>query len=389
MRRIIAQTTILRVVFSFFVGLAFAASLQAHDVIWYGNPTGTVTNNSLVMYYAPFGQSPYGYITVAPEYGEPCTVQVHISPTSDLINAQIISDNPANVVTIQVEVLRPPNGSQETAVVNGYWGATGFPPNNNCNDFGPNNFSVPIVVTKSVPKFSINYQQAYKWVDLNLGYVGVLQRSSCLTGPYINIGMGQMFSVTPHGMGGFFQRAQRIGGYQGGTVTDPSNNVIPNVQITYPNGGPSVNTDSNGIYAFARLIYGINMLSLIHTNGASLNVGVTNTGSNVTANFKAAFAVPAVITNACNCTPWCAIGFASLPGGQTPVYYAGGANPPKSGPADCGTVTVTVTPPNAPAFAIRPGTNREQNSGDNPASGTWTVTTTVCGQSKSASVQVP
>ena len=105
----------------------------------------------------------------------------------------------------------------------------------------------------------------------------------------------------------------------------------------------------------------------------------------------AAMAAAPQVTNAiaCNCTPWCAIGFGSLPGGQTPVYYAGGANPPKNGTADCDQPQVTVTPPSGTTYSITPGSSRHQNSGPNPASGTWTVTTTVCGQSKSCTVTVP
>jgi hypothetical protein len=92
---------------------------------------------------------------------------------------------------------------------------------------------------------------------------------------------------------------------------------------------------------------------------------------------------------ACNCSPWCAIGFGTLNGTQTPVYFSGGANPPKGVPPSCGQPQVTVTPPNGPPFDIKPGTGRHQNSGPNAAAGTWTVTTTVCGQSKSCTLTVP
>ena len=94
-------------------------------------------------------------------------------------------------------------------------------------------------------------------------------------------------------------------------------------------------------------------------------------------------------TNACNCTPWCAIGFGTLPGGLTPVYYAGGANPPKDAPPSCDVPEVKVTTPNGTTYPIIAGSARRQNSGPNPASGDWTVTTSVCGQSKSCTVTVP
>ena len=105
----------------------------------------------------------------------------------------------------------------------------------------------------------------------------------------------------------------------------------------------------------------------------------------------AAMAAAPQVTNAidCTCTPWCAIGFGSLDGGQTPVYYAGGANAPKNDTSNCDVPQVTVTTPSGTTYPIRPGSSRHQNSGANPASGNWTVTTTVCGQSKSCTVTVP
>jgi hypothetical protein len=124
------------------------------------------------------------------------------------------------------------------------------------------------------------------------------------------------------------------------------------------------------------------------TSSASLNVVVPATNNTAVA-LKVAMDAGGPVTNACNCTPWCAIGFGSLPGGQTPVYYAGGANPPKNGPANCGQTEVTVTTPSGATFPIAAGSSHHQNSGPNPASGTWKVTTTVCGQSKSCSVTVP
>ena len=94
-------------------------------------------------------------------------------------------------------------------------------------------------------------------------------------------------------------------------------------------------------------------------------------------------------TNVCNCTPWAAIGYGNIAGGTTAVYFSGGATPPKSGQADCETPEVTVTPPSGPPMAITPGTRPRHNSGPNPASGEWTVTTVVCGQTKTATVYVP
>jgi hypothetical protein len=75
-----------------------------------------------------------------------------------------------------------------------------------------------------------------------------------------------------------------------------------------------------------------------------------------------------------------------MDGVQTPIYFSGGANGPEDAPANCGPVQVTVTPPNGNPFSIKAGSGKHQNSGRNPAPGVWTVTTTVCGQSKSCSI---
>ena len=84
-----------------------------------------------------------------------------------------------------------------------------------------------------------------------------------------------------------------------------------------------------------------------------------------------------------------AAGFGTVAGGQTPVYFSGGANPPKTGTADCGQIQLTVTNPAGVTTPIVPGTSHHQNSGPNPASGTWKVTVTVCGKTKTCTIDVP
>src|SRR5450432_236525 len=138
----------------------------------------------------------------------------------------------------------------------------------------------------------------------------------------------------------------------------------------------------------------MNLLAITNPIGASLNIKISNTNNTTAANtFIAAMikvdmvAAPlAAPTNICNCTPWCSIGFGTPPEAQTPVYYAGGANSPNGGMPDCGQPQVTITPPGGVAFSIAPGTSHHHNSGPNPASGTWTVTALVCGQSKPATI---
>jgi hypothetical protein len=224
-------------------------------------------------------------------------------------------------------------------------------------------------------------------IQLDAGLDCTLQASESLAGPWLNVGKGQKFTVKPDMPTQFFKRFRRVGGLLYGTVSDATGGPLCNVTLGLPYGGPTATTDSDGAFGFPRLPWGQNVIAVSSPIGATLDVVLPAT-NNTAANLKVAMAA-AGPTNACNCLPWCAIGFGSLPGGQTPIYYSGGANPPKAGPANCGEVLVTVTPPSGAKFPIVPGTSRHQNSGPNPAPGVWTVTTTVCGQTKSCTITFP
>jgi hypothetical protein len=122
------------------------------------------------------------------------------------------------------------------------------------------------------------------------------------------------------------------------------------------------------------------------TNLATFDIVVPVLKPYANLNFKVemqSFVIPV-----CNCTPWCSIGFASLDGSTTPIYFSGGANGPK-GSASCGAVEVTVTRPDGSTFPLKAGTGRHQNSGANPLPGIWKVTTKVCGQEKTCQISYP
>lgn len=368
-------------------GLVLAGHLPAHNVIWWENPVGSAPTNTLAF----TGDEFYGYVKVVPSFREPCTVVVNLTPpSSTLISAQVLAPNPANAVSIRVVVLRAPANHFETATVSGEWHATGFPVGYGCDATNPNPFSVPISVSDQPPKFQIGLSANKQWVVLNPGFDSALLEGSCLTGPWRNIAVGSAFDLPLSMPVKFFQRSKQIGNQVGGTVTDSGGNLLSGIQLQLPYGGLGTISDLTGTYNFPWMPYGLNAITITNPSGSSLNVEITNT-DNTTVNFQVALqaAPPVPVTNACNCTPWCAIGFGALPGGQTPVYYAGGANPPPSGPANCGQPVVTVTPPTGAPFTITPGSNHHHNSGPNPASGTWTVTATVCGQTKVATVDVP
>jgi hypothetical protein len=254
---------------------------------------------------------------------------------------------------------------------------------------------VPISVTDQTSNFQIQATMN-GWINLNAGRYSALQYSSCLSGPWLNIGLGQMYTVRNNMRTGFFQQTKQLGGFIAGVVIDNSGAAMPNIKLGLLYGGPTATTDFSGTYSLPRMPLGENLISVTNPIGACLNVEISNTNNTATNAYTAATIKVAMVaaplaapTNICNCTPWCAIGFASVSGGQTPVYYAGGANSPSSGTPDCGQPQVTVTPPGGVPFSITPGTSHRHNSGANPAAGTWTVTAVVCGQSKSATITVP
>ncbi len=192
-----------------------------------------------------------------------------------------------------------------------------------------------------------------------------------------------------------FNGSTQVGGFISGSVGDSWGNPLSGIGFDFPYGGVSTYGGTSiisdgGMYQIPRMPLGISVFTLTDpVVKASLDVEVDNS-NNVVENWVTDMEGDTnEVTNACNCTPWCAIGFGTGTLGQTPVYYSGGANSPKGVPATCDTPTITVTPPSGKPYEIRSGTGRRQSSGPDPASGDWTITTTVCGQSKSATVTVP
>jgi hypothetical protein len=378
---------------SFFAlaGLLSVGTVRAHTVEWMENPFGYAPANPMVLYYP---RDLAGTVSVVPSSGEPCTVIVNMTPsTSTLINVQALTPNPANAVFVIVQVLRAPSNHTETVTISGEWHATGLPVGFGCDAITPNPFSVPITVSDQPPPFRLQIVNN-AWVNLS-GPNRVLQFSSCLSGPWSAIGIGQTFNIKKMDVG-FFNQTRQLGKFIGGIITDDSGTPQQNLMFGLQYGGPQVFSDSFGNYYLPQMPIGLNWLTITNPIGASLNVGVTNTDITPSNSYTAAMikavmaaAPPISPTNVCNCTPWCAIGFGTVSGGTTPVYYSGGANNPSGGTPDCGTPQVTVTPPVGAPFTISAGSGHHHNSGPSPASGTWTVTAVVCGQTKSASVTVP
>ena len=369
----------------YFAASLIGPKLLAHDVVWWVDP-----NSSAPVFDFYYPAEKKDYISIAPSIDEPCTVVVNLDPqSSTLVSAKVLDPNRANVVDIQVNVLRPPNGTFENATVSGEWHATGFPPFSGCTSVTPNKFSVPVKVFGKPVRWQLMRSVDNKWLNIDTGFHCALQYASSLSGPWSVIGKGQMFSVNSEMPSGFYMRSTRVGGFVSGTVTDGANKPLSGISLGLQYGGEKITTGLLGGYSFDRLPWGMNVVTVSNKIGASLNVEVPAT-TNAVVGIKVAMDAAPPGTNAvCNCTPWCAIGFGTVAGGQTPVYFSGGANPPKDGTANCGAIQVTVTSPAGVTTPIVPGTSHHQNSGPNPAAGTWKVTVTVCGKTKTCMIDVP
>lgn len=389
----------MRTIYFLLVSLLVTLGIRAHEVTWWGNESGFFPERPLEFLLLPsdllYSEPPYDFIDIEPTYHEDCKVVVNLDPiTSRYFTARVVS-NATVWPFIEVVLLDAPAlGETVKATLSGEWHTI----TDTCTAKMPNYFTVPIWISLLRPG-SITYDGLLMLVKIVYAQEIALACAENIFGPWINIGKGTNFSLDPDGPYKYFRTNQKIGGGLTGFVTDASNAPAAGIAVELPAGGASTTVSSNSTFTLDSLPWGINLVQFFKsftytdpTSGQSrtdkVGIELPVTNQNAHADIQLKVEVKLFPLTNCNCTPWCAIGFGTINGGRTPIYYAGGANSPKGVPANCDVPQVTVTPPNGAPFQIRPGTGRHQNT-PNPASGTWTVTTTVCGQTKSCSITVP
>jgi hypothetical protein len=409
--------------FLVFAFLLFTVAPKAHDVVWFENPDGLPfskeplridpVNDEANDLPFPAPVLPFRTIGVVPEfellfsasgpviYEEPCTVFVNVDdPDSPLLSVHV-SPSPALAVVITVILNTiPPPGVVVNTEITGEWHATGKPDNSGCTAVMPNLFKVPVRISSSPPGIEITHDETQGTVQIKTEQPVALQESTSVTGGWISTGIAQLFSKVADQQAAFYRTIKEVGGGVVGTATDPSGKPQTNTTIGLPDGGPKAATDKTGNYILKSLPFGDNLLQMVKTflvtdpvtgelgtNLATFDIVVPIVKAYGTLNIEVE--MESVSIPFCNCTPWCSIGFATLDGTTTPIYFSGGANAPKGGPASCGAVEVTVTRPDGSTFPLKAGKGKHQNSGANRMPGTWKVTTKVCGQEKTCSITYP
>lgn len=235
-----------RIVIFLLAGLLAGGEVKAHMVDWMENPWGDTPANAMVFYYP---REFTGHFWVDRSYYEPCTVIVNLNAsTSTLVNAQVLPPSPANSVEILVQILRAPSNHLETATITGEWHATGFPLGYGCDAISPNRFSVPISVTDQTPYLQLQTPIG-SWINLN-GKYSVLQYSPCLSGPWLNLALGQTYSIRkPMAPVGYFRQTKV-------TVTPPGG--VPFAITPGPshhhNSGPS---PASGTWTVTAVVCGL------------------------------------------------------------------------------------------------------------------------------------
>ena len=357
-----------------------------------------------------FDEAPFETIKVFPDsqllpffgfFTEPCTVFVNMDPPKNPLLGISVAPNPALEVDVDVYLKDlPPANQLIEAEVTGEWHATGKPDNSGCDAVVPNKFTVPINIIFNAPKWFIGYDELSEKVEIDTQHPIAVQGSIDLNGPWMTLGIGQNFSFAPEAEVYFFRGIKKMGGNLLGTITDPAGKPQTDITADLSEGGRNTKADEKGNYALSFLPFGDNLIQLVKTflvtdsvtgekgtNLATFDLVVPIIKAYGTLNLKVemqTFQIPF-----CNCTPWCSIGFGTFDGTTTPIYFSGGANPPKNGPASCGAVEVTVTRPDGSTFPLKAGKGKRQNSGANPMPGTWKVTTKVCGQEKTCTIDYP
>lgn len=372
----------------------FCWAAHAHTVEWSGNSDGSAPNEPLIM------DCDYDEIEIAPSAGELCLVDVNLDPSagSPFYSVSVLQPHPARSVYIQVHVLKdPPDVIVDT--IKGEWHAlTGQGPG--CDATNAQPFEVPIVIPVAPAPLLASLSMDRRMVTISSAKPFILQASQSPAGPWFDVAQGTSAVLGTDNDGLFFRKRGRIGGHVSGTILDGMGNPQSGVTAGLPGGGSNTQVATDGTFDLSNFPWGNSLFAMMK----SFTFVDPTTGANRTERAQIEIEVPVIVPDGflqfkvemqvfvspvCNCTPWCSIGFGTINGSQTPVFYGGGAIPPKGVPAQCDAPQVTVTTPTGATFPIRAGTGRHQNSGPNPASGTWTVTTTVCGQSRSCSITVP
>jgi hypothetical protein len=216
-------------------------------------------------------------------------------------------------------------------------------------------------------------------------------------GPYFNLGYGIDHSLRAYDLtSGFFRGAL---GLPTGSLTFSLKDAFlkgSGYRFSYGGGAPSSGVDTNGTATLTNAPIGAGEVviekrvevvdtSKGQTNSYGLQIPMDLTGLIDQVNAMIDADMEAFTATKCDCTAWCGIAGATVNGVQTVVASGGKLGTCLEDPE------VTITGPGGVrvTFPDVPFPRRKRETFSPAADGTWTVSVTICDQTKTCSITLP
>ena len=268
---------------------------------------------------------------------------------------------------------------------------------NDCSSTSPYSLVIPGSVSRDLWKLDLGYSTSSKSFHLSNPFAFYLQGKESLDKPWVNLSYGIDYQIRPEKSDYDYYRGV-LGvttGILSGTITGTTIGLKPADEIRLSGGAPSFRFTTN-TFALSNAPTGVVELTIEKrvetvdpttgsTNHQRVEVPVTFTNAAPGVPIVLKVEIAPVTAKPCKCSAWCGIVGATVDGVQT-VVTAGG----KFGncPDDA---VVTVTGPGGIELSLSNSADgrRARKSFSPAGNGVWTVTTTICGVSKTCTISLP
>jgi hypothetical protein len=244
----------------------------------------------------------------------------------------------------------------------------------------------------------LDYSPSTKSFHLSNPFGFYLQGKESLDQPWVNLSYGIDYKIRSDRSEYDYYRGV-VGiptGTLKGTVSGPIGTLPPIDEIKLSGGTPSARLATNNTFSLTDAPTGVVELTVEkrvevvnpdtgRTNREPVSIEVVITNAAPANPIAMKVDIAPVVSKPCLCTAWCGIAAATVGGVQTVV--AGGG---KFGTCEVD-VQVVVTGPGGVETPVTLSSNgrRGRKSFSPAANGVWTVTTTICGVSKTCTVVLP